>query len=393
MKKTELEEVDIIPFTSGNEIDNKLDDGRTGILEEDSSGGEIKEPFNPALIRITPIPFTVDLLLKRIEDDALDLSPGFQRKGGIWKPETQSRLIESLLIRIPLPAFYMDATDDDKWLIVDGLQRTISLKNFVLDEKLKLSGLEFLEDKFVGTTFSQLPNNFKRRILEASLTVYKIEPGTPTNVKFNIFKRINTGGLPLSSQEIRHALNQGQAVTLISDLTSSEVFLKATVHGISDVRMAAQECVLRFMAFTLVHYTQYKPTTNGFDGFLSDTMARINRMDSDELEILKKRFEKSMNIAFLVLGKDAFRKKYKYNSTTRYPISKALFETWSVNLERLNDNQVSRLIERKNDLINAFTKLMNEREFDQSVSQGTGDVNKVFTRFSKIEKMIKEVLK
>ena len=81
---------------------------------------------------------TIDLLLARMREDELDLTPGFQRKGGIWKDEAQSRLIESILIRIPLPAFYMDATDENKWLVVDGLQRLTTLKRFVLDKKLRL---------------------------------------------------------------------------------------------------------------------------------------------------------------------------------------------------------------------------------------------------------------
>src|SRR5262249_19033423 len=109
-----------------------LADQITGVESEDTTSSErITEPFDPTLIRVETKPMTIDLLLTRIQNNELELSPGFQRKGDIWKDEAKSRLIESILIRIPLPAFYMDATDDDKWIVVDGLQRLTSLKRFV----------------------------------------------------------------------------------------------------------------------------------------------------------------------------------------------------------------------------------------------------------------------
>ncbi len=116
-------------------------DNGTGVELEDTSGDvQITEPFDPSLIRVDTKPMTIDLLRLRIAYNELDLAPGFQRKGGIWKDEAQSRLIESMLIRIPLPAFYMDATNDEKWLVVDGLQRLTTLKRFMIDKTLRLHG-------------------------------------------------------------------------------------------------------------------------------------------------------------------------------------------------------------------------------------------------------------
>jgi hypothetical protein len=365
------------------------DDGSTGVeIEDVSSGAIIKEPFDPTLIRVSPRPMTVDLLLRRIAQDALDLSPGFQRKAGIWTKEAQSRLIESLLVRIPIPAIYIDATDEDHWLVVDGLQRLTALKRFVITGELGLRGLEFLTH-LDGATYNDLPLRLKRRILETQVFVYTIEEGTPPNVKFNIFRRINTGGLPLSAQEIRHALNQGKATEFLGRLASTEEFLTATAYGISDKRMADQECVLRFMAFTLTPYTNYK--MGDLDRFLNEAMVEMNRIPDPPLAALERRFLQAMGTARDVFGDDAFRKRYDRDHG-RYPINKALFEAWSVNLGKLGEGEILTLKRRREKLLDEFINLMNTAEFSDAVSQGTGDVRKVDTRFRGIERIVQEVL-
>jgi len=333
-----------------------LVDNGTGVEVEDTSSEEkITEPFDPILIRVDTRPMTIDLLRLRIEYQELDLAPGFQRKGGIWKDEAQSRLIESMLIRIPLPAFYMDATNDEKWLVVDGLQRLTTLKRFMLDKDLRLRGLEFLTH-LNGKSYDELPRNYQRRIAETQVTVYLIEKGTPDGVKFNIFKRINTGGLPLSAQEIRHALNQGEATKLLIELAESTAFKKAVDDGIRDDRMADRECVLRYLAFTITPYTTF---TKDFDSFLNKAMADINKMTDEERARLRDQFERTMLMARDLFGNDAFRKRYS-ESGPRQPINKPLFESWSVNRLRLTDEQVHTLKNRMSLLREKFIALMND---------------------------------
>jgi uncharacterized protein with ParB-like and HNH nuclease domain len=377
-------------------VDYILDiiDDSTGVEPEDTGSDEtITEPFNPALIRVETKPMTIDLLLKRIRHGELNLTPDFQRKAGIWKPDARSRLIESILIRIPLPAFYMDATNDEKWLVVDGLQRLTTLKQFVLDKTLRLTKLDFLK-QLEGKTYDELHRSYQRRIDETLLTIYLIEKGTPNGVKFNIFKRINTGGLPLSAQEIRNVLNQGKASKLLVQLAASNEFKKAIDYGIRDDRMADRECVLRFLAFVKTPYASYKydKEIDSFDSFLNKAMADINKMSDEELDHLQSCFLRVMVAAFDIFGKDAFRKRYNKNAA-RSPINKALFESWSVNLNQLTDEQLCLLRERKDELKERFIDdFMNDRAFNEAISQGTGDVSKVKLRFSAIEDLITEVL-
>ena len=163
--------------------DFKLPTELAGFLPElgaDESGFEVEiadttsvitEPFDPTLIRIETKPSTINLLVARIKNAEIDFSTGFQRRSGIWSDAAQSQLIESMLIRIPIPAFYVDATDDDRWLVVDGLQRLTAINRFMVSNELKLTGLEFLT-KLNGLTYENLPRNFQRRIEGRSHSIF-----------------------------------------------------------------------------------------------------------------------------------------------------------------------------------------------------------------------------
>ncbi len=357
--------------------------------EEEITGDDaITHPFDPTLIRVETLTVTINLLLSRIKEAEIDLSPEFQRKAGIWSAGAQSRLIESLLMRIPLPALYVDGTDDDKWVVIDGLQRLTTLKRFVIDKSLRLTGLEFLTN-FTNYTYDDLPRNFQRRIQETQLTVYLISRGTPEEVKFTIFRRINTGGKPLSPQEIRHALNQGPSTRLLEELAMSAEFQAATAGGVANDRMDDREMVLRFLAFTITHYSEY--AVQDFDAFLNRSMRQINELPEAEREALKHQFTRAMRAAEAIFGNDAFRKRYNPDHR-RMPINKSLFETWSVNLSTLNDAELDMVIERKAQVQEQFIDLMNEREFDAAISQGTGDLAKVRRRFERVHELLREVL-
>lgn len=148
-------------------------------------------PFDPTAIRIETTALTVDLLTRRAADGGLDLTPA---AGGspAWTEVARSRLVESLLLRVPLPAFYIDASAPDRWSVVDGLQRLATLDAFVNHGAFGLGGLEFL-DHLEGKTFKELPRHFQRRILETKVTGHLIQEGTPEPVRAAIIRRIDTG--------------------------------------------------------------------------------------------------------------------------------------------------------------------------------------------------------
>ncbi len=369
------------------------DSNEANLLNLDEEDNDVEQyekdnlPYDPEKINIVTREPTIEQLLRRINEEALNLAPDFQRQADIWKEDVKSRLIESIIIRIPLPAFYMDATDEDRWLVVDGLQRLSALKQFVSDKKLKLSGLEYLTE-LEGKTYDELDRRYQRRIEETQVTVYLIVKGTPPEVKYNIFKRINTGGSPLDPQELRHALNPGKGTKSLTKLAGFKEFQQVINLGEArKKRMDDREFVLGFLAFMLTSYEDYKDETR--DSFLSQALFHINNLPEARLAIIEKRFKKTMTATFEIFGENAFRKISK-KQKKKYPVNKALFEAWSVNISSLEDEQVQKLKDNKQDLINSFINhIDDDEEFLKSISQAA---NKVEYRFRTIEKLIQEVL-
>lgn len=378
------EETDVVQV---RECETMTDGDDTSTLPEEKEQA-ITEPFVTRDIRIESKSGNMNTLLARLRNGEIDLAPDFQRQAGIWTDQNQSRLIESLMLRIPIPAFYFDGTNTERWLIVDGLQRLTAIRRFVVDNELCLSGLEYLKEQS-GKTFSQLSRPLQRAIEEADLVWYLIMPGTPENVKFDVFRRINTGGLPLSAQEIRHALNGKPVTDVIRELAESSAFKKATGNGISSKRMDDRECVTRVLVFLVFSPEDYDK--NDFDAFLNSGMKFLNEHPG-MLEYLKDRFTRAMKAAAHIFGNDAFRKRYQ-RGAMRYPINKALFESWSVNLDACSDEQLALLKQRNEALRDEFMTLMRDNPvFEKAVTQGTGSISRVRCRFSEIKKLIRRVI-
>ena len=356
-------------------------------LEDVSDSAAIEDPFDPTRIRISTKQTTVDLVVERMRHEEIILQPDFQRSDNVWPPTTRSRLIESLLLRIPLPVFYMAADPDDNWKVVDGLQRLSALRDFILKKTLRLRKLEYLS-QFDGHFFDDLPRPMQRRITETQLSCHVIEPGTPPEVMFNIFKRINTEGRPLVGQEIRHALNPGPARDLLEELARSDEFLTATDGTVNPKRMADRECVLRFLAFHSLGEAQYE---GRLDDFLMRAMRFLNSVPEKHTS-LGGDFRRAMLLASDIFGREAFRKPNRPGYATRWksPVNKPLFESLSVVLAEVPDEHIEQLRRRKGEIVKDLAQLMRaDAEFLESISVGTQTTRQVTIRFERMRKMLR----
>ena len=354
---------------------------------------EEPDKFIPSDVTITQTPTTISNIMDRLENEEYDLTPVFQRNSDLWNEEKQSRLIESLMLKIPLPAFYFDASSEDEWVVIDGVQRLTTFRNYLVGNiqqdgskvKHEFKGLQYLTD-FNGKTFDDLPRQYIRRIKESAIVAYTVMKGTPDEVVFNIFQRINTGGVQLNDQEIRQALYSGKGTALIKALAEKKEFKEATQYAVKSERMLDREYALRFISFTELDYKkEYK---GNIDAFLIKGLKKANNFSEEEIENVTNRFVRVMNACKNIFGKYAFR---KYNKNFRRgPINKAIFEIWAICFGELDEKQLKKIEDSSNAFVNKFGKLLMNAEFSTAIK--AGDPYSYTKRIEMSRNLVKEFL-
>ncbi|CAM3930783.1 DUF262 domain-containing protein [Mucilaginibacter galii] len=378
------------PPLDEDNVDFLYEEIESELIDTETETSIISKSFDPSLVNIDNRLVNIDLIVKRLRQQPpeIDLYPEFQRSDDLWDRTKQSRLIESILIRFPLPAFYFDGSDKNNWLVVDGLQRLSSIRNFMLTKTLKLTNLEFLA-QLEGFGFDDLDRSLQRQIEETQIIAYVINPGTPDDVKFNIFKRINTGGLVLTAQEIRHALYQGKPSKFIAELSDLEQFKIATNYSIRSQRMLDRDFINRFLAFYLLGEQNYMPD---LDTFMSRAMAQIYILPDTVLNKCKDSFINSMQLNSIIFESNAFR-RIDRNSTRKKPLNKALFDVFSVLFARLDTPSYEKLKDCRKQFVHGFINLLEvDSLFQSSISSSTSDRNRVTYRFEKISELIESIL-
>lgn len=345
----------------------------------------IVEPFDPTKIQIQMRQDTLRNLIERLSRGEIDMNTDFQRHADLWSDEKKSRLIESILIRFPLPAFYFDASDDDKWLIVDGLQRLSSIRSFVIEKSLKLNDLEYLKD-LEGKDYESLHRSYQRRINECQITLFMIMPGTPEEVKYSVFRRINTGGLVLNNQEIRNALAKQRERDYLENLAKDSRFTK--IMGDKSKRMQDQELVLRFLAF---YSNDFLTSGKNLTDFLDDAMGYLKSLSQKELDELGGVFRRAIATCHDLFEDRAFE-KWDGVSQRRKRKNSTLFELWMVCVAKLSDNEILKLVEKKELVQKKQYELIKNEEFFRAVSLSTQKREHVRIRYQKAKALIAEVL-
>lgn len=374
----------------GNDIEQTDDE----IGDNDT---EIISPFSTKDIKINNAIIVLPSLIKKLEYGEIDLSPYFQRHADLWDINKMSRLIESILLKLPLPVFYFDVSNPDKWVIVDGLQRLSAIKRFFGNEKkceiknFKLKNLEFLTD-LNGKTYKDLERPLQRTIDDTQLVTYQIEAETPKKVRYSIFNRINTGGLILNAQEIRQALNQeGNGVDSVSgvkfleEVTNEKVF--KDVVGISNKRMAGQELVLRFMAFKIL---DEKFTI--MHEYLDSAMEVIDKKQRHELDNLKHNLIETLIFSEKILGKNHKFSRSITDDSKNKLVNKSLFDVLTVCFDEIKDKEY--FLTNKDIFVDRLKDLLQDEtsEFLKSITKGTSGKKAKETRFKIIKALINEVL-
>lgn len=246
---------------------------------------------------------TVDELVRRVEKGRIEVAPAYQRQFR-WDSERQSRLIESLYLGIPVPPLFMatNVTETGQnWEVVDGLQRLLTLVSFISDQQTQesvgihsgssvLKKLEKLPT-FEGMKYSGLPEDIRNALEDRPLKVIVLNDKSDKEVRFDLFQRINTGGIKLTDHEVRECVFIGPFIDLLRDLSESRDF--QTVVRLPRGNKedgTAQEFVLRFFAYL----ENYKNFDHSVKDFLNEFCKEASK--EPELESRRKTFEETFKV-------------------------------------------------------------------------------------------------
>jgi hypothetical protein len=334
-------------------------------------------------------------IIDMLRHNEINMDTPFQRSPDLWKAETMSRFIESMMLKFPIPPFYFDisykpGTDDQTpyWQVVDGLQRLSAIRRFVVGDKngnkLKLKGLDFFKS-LNGETFDSLPRHLARNIEACQVTLFLIYPNTPKHVKHRIFERVNTGGLKLNAQEIRHALNVGRPTEILKK--SVEEGLVKNGIKIDPGRMKDQELALRYLAFQLITPQQYE---DSMKLFLDMAMEALEEIKTAREKKLIRDFGRTVRFLSQALDGLVFRKE------VGTAINRSLFDSYTYAASQLDSEEMSLVLEKKATLQTIYRKSLEDRvsnrKFLESISTATARKENIVIRFSKAKSILEEVL-
>lgn len=367
-------------------------------LDQESEYEEEEQPFNPEKIRVDQQMLSVKYMLELMEEGLIELNPGYQRNR-VWKDNRRkSLLIESLMLRIPIPAFYFYENEDGEYQVIDGQQRLAIIREFV-SGKFKLSGLEYLGKEYNKKGFKELDIKYVQRIYRTQIAVNILDARSPKKVIYDIFRRVNTGGVNLNPQEMRNAICKQETREFLIKSTKNENYLMATRGKIKDERMDAQELVLRFYAFYMAYnydkeyvYYDYKNIST----MLDVQIETLNKYSPEKLDVLYKKFDEAMRRCYLLFGEYAFSKiGWNNNEVIRKVdyINKSLFSSFSILIMHSKFDNIDLKKYQKKILKELASKLTEDHMYFNSLTAGTGDKRNVYKNFEISKEVLETCLK
>jgi hypothetical protein len=306
--------------------------------------------FDPSQVNIETRLLSIHHLMKKIEAGEIELDDKIYSNRALsqWSNQKQSSFLESILIKLPIPPIYIDASKPGKWIVIDGVKRLRAIKRFLLEQEhpLRLIRLEFLED-LEGKLFRELDLPTQRALEESNMQVFLISQGTPFNIKFSIYKRLNSSYGDFNSQQIRNLLFNGPATAFLGKLAEVDA-LKEISSGklLQYPQMHDREFANRFLAFYLWGFEDYQ---GNMDAFLNKAMAEIVRLDMPKRSEVISRFEEALHFVKSVLGTPALNQIIwsSYTLPRYLPINKSLVEVLTVCFATQMDHERAVLREKK----------------------------------------------
>jgi hypothetical protein len=334
-----------------------------------------------------------DLSLRTISDmvaaTAIDIAPHYQRRER-WSIEKQSALIESFLLNVPVPPIYLSEDQYGQYSVIDGKQRITAIHRFLSGE-FALKDLEELPE-LIGRTFDQLPIELKQTLsVRPYLRAVTLLKQSDPELKYEVFRRLNTGGERLEAQEVRNVVFRGSLNDLVYQL-AEEPFLRRQLK-IFNTKSAAYtdmtdaEYVLRFLTL--------RRNWNQFSGSLSrsmdDFMARNESPDPSLLESLASAFRVALGACQSIWGDKAFRRPTDANNWRDQTLA-GMYDAQMIAADSLSDNERALAIENAIEVIEKTrTQFLADKQFERSVRVATNTPSSVRYRVQKFQGILRGV--
>ncbi len=356
-------------------------------LEEDeaSAADEAETEAAPSSIRRRIFTDKLDPKINDLHQDwktgDLILNPKFQRRK-VWDDPRSSRLIESVLLEVPLPVFYLAENTDGTQEVIDGQQRLNAFFRF-LDNDYPLTGLRELSS-LTGRDFQHLDRAHQKQVRNYPIRTVVFKKESDENLRFQIFERLNTGAVPLNAQELRNCVYRGPYNDLLHELSRDPDYMSIMGFNGPEKRMRDVEYVLRFAAFYHASYLNYKPS---MERFMNEEMNQHRNLPPEEAEKVRSTFKNSVTLIRSLLGKNAFKRYYRGDAKfhngrwEQKKFNASLFDILMWSMGRADKNQVmARLDTIAEGLIMLMTQ---DQDFIDSIELSTSSVKAVTTRFDK----------
>lgn len=364
-------------------------------VSEEENDYVIEKLFDADNIRIEQKMLSLKYIVDLMIGNFLETSPDFQRKS-VWKENNRkSLLIESLMLRIPIPAFYFYENEDAIYQVIDGQQRLLTIYDY-LHDRFKLTGLEYLvscENKY----FTELDIKYQQRIFRTQLAVNILDARSPKRVIYDIFRRVNTGGVSLNPQEMRNAICKERVRRFLQQGTKNSNYLLATRERIKDDRMDSQEMVLRFYAFYKAYDFNKKQINYNYSyvsEMLDEAIEDLNVKENSELYKISQLFDKAMGRCYDLFGKYCFSKIQLNNGIVERKldyINKSLFSSFSVLLLDSEYDNLDLKIYQESALIK-LAQSLEDNIYYNALTIGTGSRGSVYTNFYSSSEVLKSCI-
>jgi hypothetical protein len=348
-------------------------------LEPITSEDEDYESAPPEYeISTYPADFTLEVLHQKWK--ALEIRiPDFQRSF-VWKQVQASKLVESFLVGLPVPAVFLySERKSQNFFVIDGQQRLKSIFYFFEGffgpetqgqrKVFRLTGLS-AESRFSGKSFEELRDEDKRKLKNAVLRAFivqQLDPGDDTSM-YHIFERLNTGGTLLTNQEIRNCVYHGTFIEFLNRLNLTPAWRAILGKDVEDTRKKDIELLIRFFAMRDIAAYE-KPLKD----FLSRFMKKNRNPTQEALARSEQIFVQTCQRVLDALGQKPFHVRSGLNAA----VFDAVMVAFSNHLEVGSADMGQR-----------FKRLIDDKEFDKNTRQATTDVDTVRQRFTQAEALL-----